>query len=196
MLRGREELDAEKVIISGGEASLHPKFFDFIRYAKDIGYDRVQTVTNGYRFADRKFYLDSMRAGLGEITFSLHGHNAELHNRLTQTPEGFERLVKGMVRAIRDPYGPIVNIDVVINKQNVGVIDKIIELAASLGVTRFDLLHVIPQSNAFTYRDPALLRSDRTFGTLCKKYSDSTGTPASWCGPIVSRWPSWREWKT
>ena len=153
LLRGREELDAEKVIISGGEASLHPQFFDFIRYAKDIGYDRVQTVTNGYRFADRQFYLDSMRAGLGEITFSLHGHNAELHNRLTQTPEGFERLIKGMVRAIRDPYGPIVNIDVVINKQNVGVIDKIIELAASLGVTEFDLLHVIPQANAFTYRD-------------------------------------------
>ena len=153
LLRGREELQAEKVIISGGEASLHPKFFDFIRYAHEIGYDRVQTVTNGYRFAERQYYRDAMKAGLGEITFSLHGHTPELHNRLTQTPEGFERLIKGMVRAIRDPYGPIVNVDVVINKQNVGVIDKIVELAASLGVTEFDLLHVIPQSNAFTYRD-------------------------------------------
>ena len=29
--RGREELDADKVIISGGEASLHPLFPEFIR---------------------------------------------------------------------------------------------------------------------------------------------------------------------
>ena len=153
LLRGREELGAEKVILSGGEATLHPKFFQFVQYARSIGYDRVQTVTNGYRFAERDFYLNSMRAGLGEITFSLHGHTAELHNRLTQTPNGFENLIKGMVRAIRDPNGPIVNVDVVINKQNVGVIDKIVELAASLGVTEFDLLHVIPQANAFIHRD-------------------------------------------
>ena len=42
--RGIEELGADKVIISGGEASLHPLFPEFIRYAKEIGYDRVQTV--------------------------------------------------------------------------------------------------------------------------------------------------------
>ena len=114
--RGLDELGAEKVIISGGEASLHPEFVDFIRYARDRGYDRVQTVTNGFRFADRDFYARCMDAGLGEITFSLHGHTPELHDRLTQTKGAFKRLVKGMVRALRDPHGPIVNVDVVINK--------------------------------------------------------------------------------
>ena len=38
--------------------TLHPKFFDIIRYGKSIGYDRVQTVTNGWKYADRKFYKD------------------------------------------------------------------------------------------------------------------------------------------
>ncbi len=151
--RGLDELGAEKVIISGGEASLHPEFVDFIRYARDRGYDRVQTVTNGFRFADRDFYARCMDAGLGEITFSLHGHTPELHDRLTQTKGAFKRLVKGMVRALRDPHGPIVNVDVVINKQNVAVIDKIVELCISLGVTEFDLLHVIPQAAAFEHRD-------------------------------------------
>ena len=51
--RGIEELGADKVIISGGEASLHPLFPEFIRYAKEIGYDRVQTVTNGTQYADK-----------------------------------------------------------------------------------------------------------------------------------------------
>lgn len=150
---GRDELDADKVIISGGEATLHPKFADIVRYARSIGYDRVQTVTNGWNFAQRDFYRSCMAAGLGEITFSLHGHTPELHDRLTQHHGSFKRLVKGMVRALRDPRGPIVNIDVVINKQNVGVLDKIIELGSSLGVYEYDLLHVIPQAEAFRMRE-------------------------------------------
>jgi MoaA/NifB/PqqE/SkfB family radical SAM enzyme len=150
--RGLEELGAEKIIISGGEASLHPKFVDLVRYAKERGYDRVQTVTNGYRFAEKDFFEACMAAGLGEITFSLHGHTPELHDRLTQTEGAFKRLVKGMVRALRDGR-PIVNVDVVINKQNVAVIDRIVELCISLGVTEFDLLHVIPQAAAFDHRD-------------------------------------------
>lgn len=151
--RGRDELDADKVIISGGEASLHPEFHTLVRHALSIGYDRVQTVTNGWNFADRTFYRRSMAAGLGEITFSLHGHTAELHDRLTRHHGSFSRLMKGMMRALRDPKGPIVNVDVVINKQNVGVLDRIIELCISVGVTEFDLLHVIPQSEAFRNRD-------------------------------------------
>ncbi len=150
--RGREELGAIKLILSGGEASLHPGFFDLIRYARDQGYERVQTVTNGFRLADKDFFESSMTAGLGEITFSLHGHTAELHDRLTQTQDAFKHLIKGMVRALRDGR-PIVNVDVVINKQNVAVLDKIVELCISLGVTEFDLLHVIPQAAAFDNRN-------------------------------------------
>ena len=151
--RGIDEFNADKVIISGGEASLHPRFFDLIRHACEIGYERVQTVTNGWQFADREFYIKSRDAGLGEVTFSLHGHTQELHDRLTRHPGSFKRLLKGMVRAVRDPKGPIVNVDVVINKQNVGVLDQIVSLCASLGVFEFDLLHVIPQAEAFRERE-------------------------------------------
>jgi len=150
--RGREELDADKVIISGGEASLHPEFPDFISYAKSIGYDRVQTVTNGTQFADKAFYEKCVQAGLGEITYSLHGHTAELHDYLTQTPGAFVKIMKSIMRSVRDRR-LITNVDVVINKQNVGVLDKIVELAISVGVTEFDLLHVIPQAAAYENRD-------------------------------------------
>src|SRR5262249_18719793 len=139
ILRGRTELEADKIIIPGGEASLHPLFPELVRYAHEVGYLRVQTVTNGHRFAEREFFTACMAAGLDEITFSLHGHSPELHDRLTQTPGAFRRLMKGMIRAIRDGR-PIVNVDVVINKQNVEHIDKIVELCISVGVTEFDLL--------------------------------------------------------
>jgi MoaA/NifB/PqqE/SkfB family radical SAM enzyme len=154
--RGFEELGATKVILSGGEASVHPLFPDFIRYALELGYERVQTVTNGMRYGDKLFFDSLMDAGLGEITFSLHGHTAGLHDRLVQTPGAWKKLIKGLMRAVRhrSQHGwPIVNIDVVINKQNVAVLDKIVELGVSLGVKEYDLLHVIPQAEAYRRRD-------------------------------------------
>ncbi len=150
--RGRSELSADKVIISGGEAALHPRFHDLIAHARAIGYSRVQTVTNGWMYAERAFFDAAVAAGLGEITFSLHGHTAALHDRLTRHEGSFARLVKGLVRAVRCP-DLIVNVDVVINAQNVGVIDKIVELAISLGVQEFDLLSVIPQAAAYEHRE-------------------------------------------
>ena len=154
--RGLEELGATKVILSGGEASVHPLFPHFIRYALDLGYERVQTVTNGLRYGDRRFFDEVMDAGLGEITFSLHGHNAALHDHLVQTPGSFDKLIKGLLRAVRhrSKHGwPVVNIDVVINKQNVGYLDRIVELGISMGIKEYDLLHVIPQAEAYRNRD-------------------------------------------
>lgn len=150
--RGRDELRADKIILSGGEGSIHPKFIDFIGYAKELGYNRIQTVTNGVMLSKREFYNAAVAAGLGEITYSLHGHTAELHDRLTATPGAFRKLMKGMMRAIREGR-IIVNIDVCINKQNVPYIDQIVELALSVGVREFDLLHVIPQGLAFQNRN-------------------------------------------
>jgi MoaA/NifB/PqqE/SkfB family radical SAM enzyme len=151
--KGRDELDAWKVILSGGEATIHPQFVDFIKYARKIGYGRVQTVTNGVRLGqDKDFLYECLDAGLDEITFSLHGHTPELHDHLTQTPKAFKHLMKAMIRAKRDGRA-IVNVDIVINKQNVAHLDKIIDLCARVGVTEFDLLHVIPQSEAFRRRD-------------------------------------------
>jgi molybdenum cofactor biosynthesis enzyme MoaA len=149
--RGRDELRADKIILSGGEGSIHPKFVDLVGYAQSLGYNRIQTVTNGVMFSKRDFYHRAVEAGLGEITFSLHGHTPELHDRLTGTPGAFHKLMKGMMRAIREGR-IIVNVDVCINKQNVPYIDRIVELCLSVGVREFDLLHVIPQGAAFENR--------------------------------------------
>lgn len=167
--RGRDELDADKVIISGGEASLHPRFHELIAAARGMGYDRAQTVTNGWMFADKAFYEQAVAAGLGEITFSLHGHTAELHDHLTQHPGSFERLIKGMVRAVRR-RDVIVNVDVVINKGNVAVVDKVLELCIGLGVSEFDLLHVIPQAAAFEHRDELFYDPREHLETLHKVF--------------------------
>ncbi len=168
--RGRVELEADRVILSGGEATLHPAFQNFIRYARDAGYSRVQTVTNGYMLADLPFYEACVAAGLGEITYSLHGHDEELHDRLTGTEGAFRRITKGIARTVRDER-VICNVDIVINKQNVAVLDRVVELAISLGVREFDLMHVIPQAAAFENRDELFYDPANHIDVLRKVFS-------------------------
>ena len=38
ILRGREEKGATRLVVSGGEASIHPRFHDAIRHGKAVGY--------------------------------------------------------------------------------------------------------------------------------------------------------------
>ncbi|MFZ5479985.1 MAG: radical SAM protein [Myxococcota bacterium] len=158
--RGREDKGATRLVVSGGEATIHPRFHDCVRYGKQAGYRWVQTVTNGQKLADRDFFLRAVDAGLDEITFSLHGHTAALHDRLTKTKNGFDNLMKAMIRAVRDGR-VVVNVDVCINRQNVEHLEQIVALCARVGVKEFDLLHVIPQGVAFDHREALFYDPDQ-----------------------------------
>lgn len=154
MQKGYQPGMYNRIIISGGEASIHPRFPEYIRYARELGYDRIQTVTNGNRYADAIFLERVISAGLQEITFSIHGHIREIHDFLTATPGSFDRALRAIIM-IRKYYPQIIlNIDIVVNKVNVRYLPKIVELFRRLGIFEFDILQIIPFGRGFSqYRD-------------------------------------------
>ena len=148
ILLGRR-MGRERLILSGGEASVHPQFIDLIRYGRQVGYDWVQTVTNGMMFSYKRFAQAAADAGLNEATVSMHGHTAHLHDKLTGTPGAFVTGVKGM-QNLQATGQVVVNVDVVINKQNYKALPEIIEYYHDrLGIREFDLLHIIPFGRGF-----------------------------------------------
>ncbi|NDK07626.1 radical SAM protein [Candidatus Gracilibacteria bacterium] len=138
-----------RVIISGGEASINPKFTDYIKYAKKIGYSRVQTVTNGNMFASEIFCKKVFEAGLEEVTFSFHGHNEKLHDYLVDTPGAFKKSLKGLIYIKKYYPQIIINIDIVVNKINIKFLPEIIKFFMRLGVYEFDILQIIPFGRGF-----------------------------------------------
>jgi MoaA/NifB/PqqE/SkfB family radical SAM enzyme len=140
---------AERLILSGGEPTMHPNFLDFVRLGKRAGYRKVQTVTNGRMFRYPEFLDTAANNGLDEITFSLHGHTAKLHDALVGTPGAFEEETAGLKAALASGRF-IVNVDIVINKQNVRHLPEMLETFIGWGVKEFDLLHIIPFGNAWT----------------------------------------------
>lgn len=133
-----------RVIISWWEASINPKFTDYIKYAKQIGYNRVQTVTNGNMFASESFCKKVFDAWLEEVTFSFHWHNEKLHDYLVDTPWAFKKSLKGLINIKKNYPNIIVNIDTVVNKINVRFLPDIIKFFMKLGVYEYDILQIVP----------------------------------------------------
>lgn len=148
IIEGRKK-GAERLILSGGEPTMHPNFLDFVKLGKRAGYPKVQTVTNGRMFNYPEFLETAAKNGLDEITFSLHGHTPKLHDALVGTPGAFVEETGGLKAALADGRF-IVNIDIVINKQNIRHLPEMLELFIGWGVREFDLLHIIPFGNAWS----------------------------------------------
>jgi MoaA/NifB/PqqE/SkfB family radical SAM enzyme len=147
ILDGRRN-GATRLILSGGEPTIHPRYIDFIKLGRMAGYRRIQTVTNGRLFAYQEFLDRCLAAGLQEITFSLHGPNARVHDALVGVKGAFEQESAGLRRALDDGR-PIVNVDIVINRGNVKVLPEMLDTFYAWGVREFDLLQVVPFGAAF-----------------------------------------------
>ncbi|MBI5531533.1 MAG: radical SAM protein [Deltaproteobacteria bacterium] len=146
---------SERLILSGGEPTTHPQFAEFVRVGKLAGYRWVQAVSNGRMFSYPQFLQRAIKAGLDELTVSMHGHTPELHDSLVGVDGAFAQASDGVRSAIASGR-IVVNIDIVINGRNVEHLPAMIETFADWGVGEFDLLHIIPFGAAWKSRDAGL----------------------------------------
>ena len=178
-----------RLVVSGGEASIHPDFLPIIRAASAQQFSKIQTVTNGRMFSYRSFALKAKEAGLTEVTFSIHGHVAKLHDMLTATPGAFDQAMRGIMNLLH-MGGVIINIDICVNKKNYRYLEDMILLFSGLGIYEFDLLHIIPFGSAlgnrhalfYTYEEAAPYL-DRAFSFRKKPgyYIWTNRFPAAYC---------------
>lgn len=80
-----------------GEATLHPRFFDAIRYAKEKGIKEVSTLTHGGKFT-LGYFEKAVNAGIDWITISVDGVGAT-YNKI-RAPLKFDDLLE-KIKAIK-----------------------------------------------------------------------------------------------
>lgn len=147
--------NAKRAVISGGDASIHPQFIEVIKLAKKIGYEHIQTITNGQKFADEVFFDDAIKAGLDEITFSIHGPSSKIHDYLVGVKGAFIKVLKALKHCKKYPR-LIVSIDVCVNKVNIKYLPEILKKFIDVGFYEFDILHITPFGSAWDNRDVLL----------------------------------------
>ena len=109
------ECGIEEADLSGGESSLHPKWFDILDYCKSKGL-KISTLSNGYKFADMDFLIKSKEHGLEEILFSVHGFDKESHNTIVGHRHGFDKIVQAIRNATE--LGLRVRVNCVVTQEN------------------------------------------------------------------------------
>lgn len=143
-----------RLILSGGEPTLHPDLIKFIKIGKRAGYNKIQILTNGRMFRYKKFLELALKAGLDQIDFSVHGHNSKLHDKLTLAKGSFNQTIKAIKNAIEQKA--FVTCDIVVNKKNIRYLPEILEYLIKLGVSRFEILLIIPFGNAWENKEKLL----------------------------------------
>lgn len=167
--QGRKQ-GIKKLILSGGEPTLHSDYLEIVAFGRNIGYDGIQIVTNGRMFAYKGFLEQAVANGLTETTFSIHGHTKALYEKQTQIKDSYEQAMRGLLNALKNKK-LIVNIDIVINRINYRYLEEIIRFFIGLGVGEFDLLHVVPFGNAWKNKKDVFYNLDSASPYLEKAFS-------------------------
>ncbi|MCX7958524.1 MAG: radical SAM protein [Deltaproteobacteria bacterium] len=146
-----------RLILSGGEPTIHPDIISLIEFAKKCGYKWVQIISNGRMFAYRDFTESAAKAGLNEVTISLHSHIERIADSLTDIKGSFRQTLEGIGNLKRQNL--IISIDIVINRLNLNHLRDTMEFFhKKYGITEFDLLHLTPFGRALeNYR---MLKTD------------------------------------
>ncbi len=118
------------VVLTGGEVTLRPALFDWVRAAREAGAARVEVQTNGQMLAYRGFARRLRREGAGAVHVALHGASAAAHDWHTQVPGSFERAVQGIQHAVA--AGLRVWVSTVVTRSNFRHLVEIVDLAISL----------------------------------------------------------------
>lgn len=143
----------QRLVLSGGEPTIHPDIVDFVKYGKEVGYKKIQIITNGRMFASKKFSDKIVEAGLDEVTFSIHGHNAELHDSLTNVKGSFIQAIKGLLY-LRKNTNLILNLDVCVNKLNYRFILDILKFfVEKMAILEINFMNLVPFGNAWLNKD-------------------------------------------
>jgi MoaA/NifB/PqqE/SkfB family radical SAM enzyme len=159
--RQREHLQAYRargvamVDFDGGEPTLNPELVGLIRYARAIGYARINVTTNGRLCFYPEFAEKLVRSGLTTLLFSVHGPDPQTHAQHVGVAEAFEQTIGGIKNCVAAaPAGVELGMNVTITKGN---FDKQMELAAlawSLGLRWLNVQFLTPFGRATRWIAP------------------------------------------
>ena len=81
-LRDERPAPCESIQFTGGEPTIHPRFLDIVKAAKDMGFTHIQVATNGIKLADPDFAMKAREAGLQYIYLQIDGVDDEVFKKI------------------------------------------------------------------------------------------------------------------
>lgn len=135
-----------KLHITGGEPTLYKHFIDLVKKAKELGFINIGIITNGILLKKKSFVNECKDAGVDHFIISIHGHNAEIHDEMTQIKGSYDSILKG-IENLKDLGIPF-NINFVVTSNNYKYLKEYAELMVTLEPVEVALLYLNPMDYA------------------------------------------------
>jgi MoaA/NifB/PqqE/SkfB family radical SAM enzyme len=146
-MAGAKQRGTTYIELIGGETTIRPDFLDLIRTARELGFETITMATNGRMFSYPKFVKKTLKAGLTNIIFSIHGHTEKLHDSLTRSPGSFKQLLKGLKNFKKEGFTSIGS-NTTIVKENYKEIESIGRFIYDQGIRNSEFIFVDPSYGA------------------------------------------------
>lgn len=147
--------------LAGGENTIRPDFCRLVSFARKAGFRKVAVATNGRMFSYPEFAAAAADAGLTEIIFSVHGHNAALHDSLTGVRGSFRQLLKG-IENVRARFRGRTGTNTAVTRLNYRGLPETGRFIAGLGF----------RNSEFIFADPNYGGVKENFAELMPRLSD------------------------
>lgn len=138
-----EKLNVQRVVFSGGEALMHPSFFEICALLAPLGI-RITLLTTGLLL---ERHAVAVARVCDEVTVSLDG-SRDVHDRIRAIPNAYDQLAAG-VRALRASGGRRITGRCVLQRANFRDLPNIISAAKELGLDELSFLPVDVSTEAF-----------------------------------------------
>lgn len=149
ILKGLADYTRCVLIFTGGEPMMRADIFDLVAYARSLGLRPVMASCG--EGLDRDAMVRLKEAGILSFSFSLDGPDAATHDAFRQSDGAFT-LVMSAVEAAKS-VGIRFQINTTLTRLNTDAIDKIAELAVSLGAACWNPFVLVPVGRGEAIRD-------------------------------------------
>lgn len=144
-----------ELVLSGGEPTLLPDtIIKILQFSNQLGYEKYIIQTNGSGLSDNLQLVNFLDDFATEkelcISFSIHGHNATIHDSMSCQEGAFNKLLKAMEN-IKNTSCKIYT-NTVISRLNISYLEKIGLLCQSFNasIIQFSMMHLEEPSDLST----------------------------------------------
>ena len=182
------KMGCRSVQFIGGEPLVAPFFEELLRYAHDVGINRIDVFTNGTLI--KESIAKALKEVGAKVRMSIYGYDSETHDSITQRNGSFLKLdcSINMLKRYEIPITPAV----VLMEENQSYLEKIKEYLQSKGLqyNGFDTVRRVRHSpqNSHCVTDPDILKQrlmlKPRFKTSLFKYCCSLNWNNCWFGKL------------
>jgi MoaA/NifB/PqqE/SkfB family radical SAM enzyme len=129
----------KRIIFTGTEPTLRKDLFDLLKSAKAKKINIIQLTTNGRLLADKEFAKRIISSGANYFKISLHGDDAQLHDRIVQRKGSFRQTIKGIENLIELNQRDNIVLSVVLLNLNYRHLPEILKIAKRFKIKKVQL---------------------------------------------------------